>query len=61
MASSIRQYCKNPVGKFCYVFRRFILKSQVRPLSEEIKKAYFYILSGKLGTKITVEPLMIAV
>ena len=49
MSSVQRRLCKNSPDKFCYVCGRYVLKSQDRPITENVKKAYFLYFGCKVG------------
>lgn len=49
MASAPRRQCKTPPDKFCYICGRYLLTSQCRTISVEVKKAYFLYFGCKLG------------
>lgn len=49
MASNQRRQCKNSPDKFCYICGRYVLKSQGRTMTIDVKKAYFLYYGCKVG------------
>lgn len=49
MSNNVRRQCKNSPNKFCYICGRYVLKSQCRPISEDVRKAYFLYFGCKIG------------